>query len=157
MEKELSSQVAKVLTLDVIELIGDDACTEINEMQNNNVPDNKIVDYIQRRLATVSGKLVNDDCGLVLDLIRTTTKYQAYMITLHKGIKTDLPVRIARNRCFELVDLRGFTLMDDHDVAENLIRNLDIRMIAKALAVEDFMRQVYNVSLSLIRQGECML
>lgn len=154
MDKNLSEKLADVLTLDIIELIGDEACMAVLKMQNDNISDDKIIDYIQRRLADVSGKLVGEDFGIVLDKIRSTTKYQVDMNILKREVRTGLPVRIARNKCFDIVGLHGFSMMDDLEVSSNLYKSRDIRLIAKALAVRDFLERTYTISLPIIPAGK---
>ncbi len=150
MDHPLSNKLSDVLTLDVIELIGDEACLEIETMQNENAPENRIITYIERKLEEVTGKLETNCYEDILDKIRKTTRYQADFLMLKKSIMSDLPIRIARNHCFDLIGLPGCSLMDDHDVSVKLIKGKNIRLIAKALVVKDFMQEKYHVTLEIL-------
>ena len=69
---------------------------------------------------------------------------------LKKNINLRLPVRIARNKCFEMIGLHGYSMMEDNVVSENLLKGKDVRMIAKALAVKDYLIRYYNVDIPIL-------
>jgi hypothetical protein len=150
MDQPLSNKLSELLTLDVIELIGDDACLAINEMQNRHEPESKIISYIEKKMAEMSGQLETGCVDTVMDTIRKSHKYQADFIMLKKHHDRTLPVRLARNKCLEHVGLRGYALMEDSDIARVLRRNKDIRLTAKALVVRDFIKQAYDVELDML-------
>ena len=151
MERNLSEKLSCVLTPDVIELLGDEACMMVDSMQEENCPEERILNFIEKKLSEQSGKLEIDSCRQgVLDQLRKTTKYQADFILLKRSLKKNLPVRIARNRCFEAIGLHGYALMSDEEVARQLLKDKDIRMISKALAVRDFIQAEYRVLLPIL-------
>ncbi|MBI4804694.1 MAG: hypothetical protein HY795_05625 [Desulfovibrio sp.] len=150
MERPLSKRIADILTLDVIELIGDEACEAVNKMQNDNDSEEKIVSFIEKKLSEVSGKIETDRYHELLDTIRKSNKYQADFMMLKKNLRRGLPVRIARNQCFELIGLHGYSMMEDKIVSENLMKGKDVRMIAKALAVKDYLIKYYNVDIPIL-------
>ena len=150
MERPLSKKISDLLTLDVIELIGDEACDAVNVMQNDNVSEEKIISFIERKLSEVSGKMETDKYDEILDTIRKSNKYQADFMMLKKNIKLRLPVRMARNQCFEIIGLHGYSMMEDNVVSENLLKGKDIRMIAKALAVKDYLHRYYGVDIPIL-------
>jgi len=150
MERPLSKRIADILTLDVIELIGDEACEAVNKMQNDNDSEEKIVSFIEKKLSEVSGKIETDKYDELLGTIRKSNKYQADFIMLKNNIKRGLPVRMARNQCFDLIGLHGYSMMEDNIVSENLIKGKDVRMIAKALAVKDYLVKYYNVDIPIL-------
>ena len=150
MKQSLTTKLSDVLTLDVIELLGDEACLAVEKMQDENCPESRIIAYIEKKLLDVSGQLETDCYESIIARIRNTTRYQADFIMLTKNVKKDLPVRIARNQCFEFVGLHGCSLMDDHDISTKLIKGRDIRLIAKALVVKDYIQRNYNVTLEIL-------
>jgi hypothetical protein len=150
MERPLSKKISDILTLDVIELIGDEACETVNKMQNDNVSEEKIISFIERKLSDVSGTIETDKYDELLGTIRKSNKYQADFMMLKKNIKFGLPVRIARNQCFDMIGLHGYSMMEDNIVSENLMKGKDIRMIARALAVKDFLIRYYKVDIPIL-------
>ena len=66
-----------MLSLDVIELIGDEACEAVNIMLNDNVNEEKIISFIERKLSEVSGKIETDKYDELLGTIRKSNKYQS--------------------------------------------------------------------------------
>lgn len=150
MERPLSKRIADILTLDVIELIGDDACETVNKMQNDNDSEEKIISFIEKKLSEVSGKFETEKYDELLGTIRRSNKYQADFMMLKKNIKYGLPVRMARNQCFEMIGLHGYSMMEDKIVSENLMKGKDIRMIAKALAVKDYLVEYYKVDIPIL-------
>lgn len=150
MERPLTKRIADLLTLDVIELIGDEACETVNKMHNDNESEEKIISFIEKKLATVSGTIETDKYNELLGTIRKSNKYQADFMMLKKNIKLGLPVRLARNKCFEMIGLHGYSMMEDNAVSESLLKSKDIRMIAKALAVKDYLIKYHNADIPIL-------
>lgn len=150
MDKPLSKKLADKITPDIIEILGDDTCTAIDEMLNSNCPDEKIIDLIDRRFEKLDGSFDVPFYRDILVALRGTCKYQAEFNALKKAIPRTLPLSVARKRCFDQVGLQGYALMDDLEVKKSIIRKRSVGLMAKALLVKDYIISAYGVSLNII-------